>query len=170
MNLTLSLIHPDLYRTGLEILRKLRDSEATTDIAQEWQSVYTGIAVMCNRLTPFHRDTKGRPEWYDVLLSYSDQGSCPELQIEDIGLGLQYESGAVVGLCGSVFKHGVGVWGVGNRICYAHFMRESVRDRFDVAPAGWVYRNKYFPAEGVIGQADGCIVDEQNSDSDKMEL
>ena len=46
LNLTLSLINPDLFQCGLEMLRKLHLSEQTKDIAQQWQLVYTGIAVM----------------------------------------------------------------------------------------------------------------------------
>ena len=147
LNLTLSLIHPDLFRLGVEILRKLRRLEGTKDISQKWQSVYTGIAIICNRVTPFHRDTKGKPEWFDILLSYSEPGASPVLSISDLGLDLDYSSGTVVGLCGSVLKHGVDSWGVGDRICYAHFMRESVSRRMNVTPAGWVYKDKYIKVD-----------------------
>jgi hypothetical protein len=145
LNLTLSLINPDLFQMGLEILRRLRSSDATENIAERWQSVHTGIAIISNRATPSHRDRKGRPEWFDILLNYSDSATSPRLFIDDIGLDLKYSSGTVVGLCGSVLKHEVKKWDMGNRICYAHFMRESVRKRFDVAPAGWVYNDIYFP-------------------------
>ena len=139
INLTLSLINPDLFRSGLEMLQKLRLLEKTKDIAQCWQSVYTSIAIICNRVTPLHRDKHGRPEWFNTLLNYSEPGDSPRLIIDDLGLDLQYSSGIVVAFCGSVFQHGVESWGKGNRICYAHFMRE------DVTPAGWVYREKYLP-------------------------
>ena len=77
INLTLSLINSDLFQSGLEMLRKLRLLEKTEDITQQWQSVYTGIAVICNRRTPLHRDGKGRPEWFDTLLNYSEPGDSP---------------------------------------------------------------------------------------------
>jgi hypothetical protein len=152
INLTLSLINPDLFQSGLEMLRKLRLLEQTKDIAQQWQSVYTGIAVICNRRTPPHRDGKGRAEWFDTLLNYSEPGDSPRLVIDDLGLDLDYSGGAVVAFCGSIFQHSVEFWGKGNRICYAHFMRESVRKRLGVAPAGWVYRGKYLPDETMTGQ------------------
>ena len=145
INLTLSLIHPDLYKMGLEILTSLREYRPTSDVATLWQSVCTGISVICNRGTPLHRDTKGRPEWYDILLNYHETGPIPRLFLEDIGLDLEYSSGTVVGFCGSILKHGVELPGVQNRICYAHFMRESVRARFKIEPAGWVYRESYLP-------------------------
>jgi hypothetical protein len=147
LNLALSLINPDLFQMGLEMLRRLRQLTSTKDISRQWQSVYTGIAIICNRLTPSHRDSKGRPEWFDILLNYSEIGTSPRLLISDIGLNLEYSGGTVVSFCGSIFQHGVESWGVGDRVCYAHFMRESVRNRLDVTPAGWVYREKYLPAQ-----------------------
>lgn len=134
------------------MLQRLRSSDATEDIAEQWQSVCTGISIISNRLTPSHRDRKGRPEWFDTLLNYSDSATSPRLLIDDMGLDLKYSSGAVVSLCGSVLTHGVKSWDMGNRICYAHFMRESVRKRLDVMPAGWVYRDIYFPTESQTHQ------------------
>lgn len=146
LNLTLSLIHPELFKCGLSMLRRLRQLETTKDIASKWQSVYTGIAIISNRETPPHRDSKGRPEWFDTLLNYSGAGNRAQLLIKDLGLNLEYSSGTVVGLCGSILEHEVRSRGNGDRVCYAHFMRESVRKRLDVPPAGWVNRSQYNPA------------------------
>jgi 2-oxoglutarate-Fe(II)-dependent dioxygenase family protein len=145
LNLTLSLIHPELFHCGLSMLQSLRQLEVTKDVALNWQSVYTGISIICNRRTPPHRDSKGRPQWFDVLLSYSGTGARPRLRINDLGLDLKYSSGTVVGFCGSIFEHEVSSWGVGDRVCYAHFMRESVRKRLDAPLAGWVNRSIYIP-------------------------
>ena len=143
LNLTLSLIHPDLFKCGLAMLLLLRQNDQTRAVADKWQSVYTGISVISNRRTPSHRDSKGRPEWYDSLLSYASQGARPLLSIRDVGLDLKYSSGTIVALCGTILEHQVSSWGVGDRVCYAHFMRESVRKRLDVSPAGWVNKNMY---------------------------
>lgn len=145
LNLTLSLINPDLFQSGLQMLRKLRRSEKTMDVANQWQSVYTGISLISNRITPSHRDSKGRPEWYDTLLNYSGKGGDPRLLINDLGLDLKYSSGTVVSFCGSILEHEVKAWGDGERVCYARFMRETVRKRLEVPPAGWVYRNIFLP-------------------------
>lgn len=146
LNLTLSLINPDLFQTGLESLRKLQLLESAKEVAEEWQSVYTGIAIITNRITPPHRDSKGRPEWYDLLLNYCESGAASRLLISDLGLDLDYRSGTVVGLCGSILQHEVRSWGDGDRICYAHFMREAVRKRLEIPPAGWVYQKIYLPS------------------------
>lgn len=145
LNLTISLINPELYNSGLQMLRKLRQSRETKAIAQQWQSVYTGISVICNWIMPAHRDSKGRPEWFDTLVSFSAPSARPRLSIEDLGLVLDYPSGTVVALCGTIFNHEVQSWGDGDRVCYAHFMREAVRDRLDVDPAGWLDRAIYLP-------------------------
>ena len=138
LNLTLSLIHPELFKSGLLMLQKLRESEDTKDIARLWQSVYTGISVISNRVTRSHRDSKGRPEWYDLLANYADEevATVPHLLIKDVGLDLKYSSGTVVGLCGSILEHEVRHWGAGDRVCLAHFMREAVRKRLDMPLAG----------------------------------
>ena len=86
LNLTLSLIHPDLFKSGLMMLRKLCELEGAQDIAKEWQSVYTGISIISNWQTPFHQDSKGRPEWYDTLINYTGSGGRPRLVLKDMGM------------------------------------------------------------------------------------
>ena len=143
LNLTLSLINPGLFKQGLDMLHKLCQLDTTKEIAQQWQSVYTGISIIWNRRTPFHWDSKGRPEWYDTLVSYSVRRTRPLLSIQDLGLDLNYASRTVVSFCGTILEHQVSSWGVGDRICYAHFMQELVSKRLDVSPAGWVKQEIY---------------------------
>ena len=125
------------------MLQKLRASGPTMEIAKQWQSVYTGIAIISNRITPAHRDSKGKPEWFDLLMNYAGDETQPKLLIHDLGLELNYSSGTVVGLCGTIFEHEVRAWGDGDRVCYAHFMREAVRKRLEAEDPGWVYQSMY---------------------------
>ena len=143
LNLTLSLIHPEMFKCGLQILQQLRVSGDTAEIAKKWQSVYTGIAIISNRITPPHRDTKGNPEWFDLLMNYAGSEANPKLLINDLGLELQYSSGTVVGLCGMILQHEVPSWGNGDRVCYAHFMREAVRSRLEAVHPSWVTQGMY---------------------------
>ena len=157
LNLVLSLIHPELFESGVLMLRKLRTLDTTKTIALEWQSVYTGIQIISNRITPSHCDSKGRPQWFDTLANYCGGGSAPHLLVQDLGLDLAYSSGTVVDLCGMVFRHEVRAWGGGDRVCYAHFMREAVRKRLEVHPAGWVKQSiytRYLP--GAVEKSTGC--------------
>jgi hypothetical protein len=94
--------------------------------ALEWQSVYTGTQIISNHITPPHHDSKGRPEWFDILASYCGGGSTPHLLVQDLGLNLEYSSGTIIGLCGTIFEHAVGAWGGGDRVHYAHFIWEVV--------------------------------------------
>ena len=149
LNLTLSLINPVLFQMGLEMLQKLHDIDLTKGIAHKWQSVYSGRAIISNRIMPPHRDSKGKPEWFDSLLNYSRTDTSPRPVIEDVSLDLQYSSSTVVGVWGTVFKHGVGKWRRGDRICYTQFVREAVRERLGVNPAGWVYRSQFLPGQDI---------------------
>ena len=117
--------------------------DTTKAIASEWQTVYTRIQIISIHITPPHCDSKGRPEWFDILVSYCGGGSTPHLLVQDLGLDLENSSGTIIGLCGTIFEHAVRAWGGGDRVCYAHFMREAVRKRLDVRPAGWVSQGLY---------------------------
>lgn len=128
------------------MLRKLREWRFTDVVAQDWQSVYSGISVISNRISPAHRDLSGRLEWYDTLANYYNGASTPLLSIKDLGLTLEYSSGTVAAFCGTVLEHEVKPWGDGDRICYAHFMRENARERLKVPPAGWATQNSYSDA------------------------
>jgi hypothetical protein len=143
LNLTLSLIHPELFKCGLSMLQKLWQLKTTKNVASKWQSVFTGIAIISNRATSFYWNLKGRLEWFDSLLNYSGVGNRAQLLIKDLGLTLEYSTGMVVGFCGSILQHEVRSLGNSNRVCYAHFMRESVRKGLDVPPGGWVNCSLY---------------------------
>lgn len=59
------------------------------------------------------------------------------LHLRDIGLDLAYRPGTIVAICGDILNHEVKSWAVGERVCYAHFMREALREKLNVPPAGW---------------------------------
>ena len=103
--------------------------------------------IISNRATPAHQDSKGRPEWFDLLLNYSGMGNRAQLLIKDLGLTLEYSTGTVVGFCGSILQHEVRSWGSSDRVCYVHFMWELVRKHLDVPPGGWVNYSLYNPVK-----------------------
>lgn len=104
---------------------------------REWSSVFSGIAVICNRVTPAHYDTKGYDESYDVLLTGGQYTDC-WIKVEELDAEFLYNPGTLVGLCGKVFKHGVEDWAGGDRICYAHFIRDDVQAKQGCQIAPWV--------------------------------
>jgi hypothetical protein len=113
LNLALSLIHPNLFQCRVLMLQKLQDLKTTKAIALEWQSVYTGIHIISNCITPPHHDSKGQLEWFDILASHCGTGSTPHLLVQDLGLDLDYRSGTIVGLSRTIFEHAVRAWGGG---------------------------------------------------------
>jgi hypothetical protein len=67
----LGVIHPVLYGAGLKTLIHLRQSPLieSQDVLLKWTSVFSGISVICNHLTPEHRDDQSRHHWYDLVVS-----------------------------------------------------------------------------------------------------
>ena len=85
-SIILALTHKKLYLAGVEAISKIKrakvsDSEEgvvveglnvkvkTHKHVSWWNSVFTGIAVIANRITPRHRDSGGAWCWYDLLFS-----------------------------------------------------------------------------------------------------
>ncbi|RDB31012.1 hypothetical protein Hypma_000102 [Hypsizygus marmoreus] len=142
VNLILALTHPKLFDAAWEVLMLLRRHPDTQHIATMWHSVFTGIAVIANRVTPAHVDRSGRPDWYDLLLSIGTF-SHATLNLPDLGASFSYAPGTVVNLCGNVLTHEVMTWGKGDRICYAHFFRKAVFARLGMEWIGGVNRSDF---------------------------
>jgi hypothetical protein len=137
LNQAAQLVHPELHRIGLAGLEQLRKEPETASLASEWPSVFTGCAVVANRLTRPHRDHKAEQAWYDMLVSLGSFKSAT-LQLPELGLKLDYRPGTVVAFCGNVFTHSVDDWGEGDRLCYAFFMRRGVLSRLGQEGGDWV--------------------------------
>ncbi|KAH9012162.1 hypothetical protein EDB85DRAFT_2159236 [Lactarius pseudohatsudake] len=62
MSAILAVIHPELYDAGRNTFKVLRNCSEIKpqEILHRWTSVYSGISVICNRLTPAHRDAYQR--------------------------------------------------------------------------------------------------------------
>jgi hypothetical protein len=131
----LSVIHPNLYSTAKDAMQKLHEDPRLGAAAAEWPSVFSGLQVISNRLTPHHRDFKSRCSWYDILCSvgpYTDAS----LSLSNLGVKLEYKSGSVVAIGGRIVQHGVEAYS-GERVCFAYFMRANVHERLRVPNASW---------------------------------
>jgi len=104
--------------------------------------VWSGLAIIVNRTTPWHRDQGGAPTHYDLLLSAGTHTDCV-LDIPISGLTLSYLPGTVVPIVGKVIGHGVRVWDGGERICQARFIKDAVHDRLGLVRPEWVHHNTY---------------------------
>ncbi|KII83157.1 hypothetical protein PLICRDRAFT_119745, partial [Plicaturopsis crispa FD-325 SS-3] len=145
INAVTALIAPDLYDIGREAIERLKTGDhlqTKHSNVSLWPSVFSGIEVISNRITPNHRDCDGTFEGYDLLLSGGSH-SHAEMFLADLGANLAYQPGTVVGLCGKLLRHEVADWKGGERVCYAHFMRDAVHSRLGVRRAKWVEENIY---------------------------
>lgn len=136
MNHVLRLTHPNLWHTALEAKQELACRLETHEVSKRWYSLFTGIAVIVNRITVPHIDRGGRPEWYDLLVSAGNPEKAV-LEIPQLGAQIRYNSGAMVLLCGKSLVHSVGHWGSGDRICLAHFLRANVFKRLHIQDVSW---------------------------------
>jgi hypothetical protein len=107
-----------------------------------WPSVYTGMQVIVNRVTPLHRDEGGSPQHYDVLVSTGKHMNT-SLKIPELGLSFSYSAGTLVSFCGKILFHEVAGW-KGERVCFAHFVKDTVHERLELRRPTWPKVQDYF--------------------------
>lgn len=132
------MIHPELFAMSRNAMVKLATMEEADDLVNLWTSVFNGCQVMCNRETPIHRDNSSAAEWYDILCSVGPYPGA-DLELTNVGLTFQYNTGAILALCGRILRHGVSAT-EGDRMCLSYYMRENVQCRLGSRPAGWSYQ------------------------------
>lgn len=127
VNAAMRVMHPDLYNAGKIVLKTHRgmDGEVRETI-DKWPSVFSGVSMISNRVTPGHRDTGGRYEWYDLLASVGPYEN-GDFQLPDLGLTIRYTPGSLLGVVGKLQRHAM-PWFQGERICYAYFMKDDVHE------------------------------------------
>ncbi|KAG1766489.1 hypothetical protein EV702DRAFT_946355, partial [Suillus placidus] len=90
-----------------------------------WASVFNCAAVVCNRQYPLHRDPRSTPEGVDIMTSVGHY--CIRLMtLSNLGIRLQYNSGAVVSCSGHIVRHGVTY--TGDHIVWTWFIRDSLHN------------------------------------------
>lgn len=137
----LRVMHPDQFQAGKSALEKLRGQPDLAEVLDKWSSVFTGVAVISNRITPGHRDTGGRLPWYDLLATVGNYHDA-EFELSTLGIKLRYNPGTVIAVAGKTLEHGMPSF-KGERVCYAFFMKESVHERMRVEAPGWMTHRYY---------------------------
>ncbi|KAG1871351.1 hypothetical protein DFJ58DRAFT_722775 [Suillus subalutaceus] len=128
-------MHPNLYWSSLAMALALglwaADKKLVEmgDCLREWASVFTVVAVICNRRSPLHRDPLSHSKWFDVMTSVGDYGAA-RMKMPNIGIEVVYDSGVMVVGSGRIVRHGVDVMD-GDRIGWVWYMRDDV---YDVEP------------------------------------
>ena len=130
LNLALMLMSKRMHGECSKAVSRLKarlegQYPAYIENVRNWSSVFSGISIITNRSTPSHLDDKGYNEGFDLLLTGGTYSNAV-LKLEDLGAELAYAPGTLIAICGRVLKHGVESWDCGDRICYAHFVRDDV--------------------------------------------
>jgi hypothetical protein len=125
LNWYLAFTHPELYQIGSQLRDVLRNKKENCTIAGRWGSVFNGISVISNGVTPEHRDRGGAMEWFELLLSIGTARNLT-LKLPDISFNVPYSPRTVVFVCGKLLSHSVELWESGERVCWAHFIRPAV--------------------------------------------
>jgi len=139
----LSVIHPHLYAVGMKALDHLQDSPQIQrqDVLQGWNSIFSGISVIFNGTIAGHQDTQSRHHWYDLLITLGCYQNC-KLELPGAGLSLDYHPGTVVGISGMMLEHQVSEFD-GDRVAYAHFMRNNVHEWAGIPGGDWMKTEYY---------------------------
>jgi hypothetical protein len=136
--MVLAITHPEQYETGVKAMKiftenpeMLREPQHFKRAIRAWWSPFSAVSVIANRRSPAHRDNNSRANWYDLLMTI---GSYSRLNIHFPGLDTRfsYHNGTVLAFCGKVLRHEVDEIQWGNRVCFAWFMRENIRERLNL--------------------------------------
>ena len=140
------LICPELFSIAAKGIDKIKNGEGPEtwhENVKLWPSFFSGLEVISNRITPMHRDVQSAPPMYDFLVSAGNHSNT-WFELFDIGATLSYEPGTVTAICGKVLRHGVKEWTKDtDRLCIAHFMRDSVHNRLSLPRPVWVSEKQY---------------------------
>ena len=102
----------------------LKDGSKFREVLKTWCNPFSGLALICNRKTPLHRDNNSRYCWYDILATLGTYGNL-SIDIPAIGMKFSYKPGTMMAIAGRAFTHGVDM-ADGERICFAYFIRDKV--------------------------------------------
>lgn len=145
LNATAALTATDQFRAGLKMVQNSLMGihvKKVYPMSQLWTSVFSGITVIANRMTPPHRDRASRPGWYDLLVSCGTDTDC-YLDIADLGAKIRYCPGDACLIAGSSLQHAVHSWEGGDRLVFAHYSRFLVAERMGVNPGNPPFLNDY---------------------------
>lgn len=132
----MAVINPGQYNAGvacIEAIANSRDNiekaEFLGELLQVWSSPFNVISVMNNRDSPLHRDNGGGYSTMDLLLSVGEYRNC-RFSVPGVGAELWNRTGTVIALAGRVVRHGASA--DGERLCVAHYTRETVCQAFQI--------------------------------------
>ncbi|KAI6008527.1 hypothetical protein EDC04DRAFT_2610928 [Pisolithus marmoratus] len=99
----LSIIHPLLYKAGIQGIEKLKMETTLNNSIMEralvvWPMAFTNISLISNRACPLHCDPHLSGNWYDITANVGDHSSCI-MSILTLGVELVYNLQSWNGSC-----------------------------------------------------------------------
>jgi hypothetical protein len=130
LDAVLHIVHPEMWtanKTATTLLLKMLKQPLPV-----WPTVYPGMDVIANRLSPPHYDESGTKNFFDHLISFGE-GHNAKLYIEEFHSTFNYQPGTSVLFSGKVLKHSVSEWSGGERVVIAHYGKDDVQAKLEVA-------------------------------------
>jgi hypothetical protein len=138
-----SVMNPSVFKAGMTCMNaiaanpeNINKREHLEELLSMWTSPLTAASLMNNRNSPLHRDTGGGNTYMDMLVSVGDYEN-GWFNVPGLGGPIWYTPGSVIALCGRIVRHGASA--VGERFCYAQYLKETVVRSMGIQQPDWVY-------------------------------
>jgi hypothetical protein len=130
------IVHPTGFIAGLDSVLNVLGEDNILPFLHLWPLPFNALSAISNRETALHRDNDTRPEGLDMTMTCGIYHSCV---LEKAGLGLRFHwpPGSISCFNGKLVRHGVSK-SIGERVCLAYYMRNSVQERYDIDPPEWM--------------------------------
>jgi len=135
------VINAEAFMTGVNCVQAIENDariakrEMLDDLLTVWSSPFIAASLINNRNTPLHRDNGATYASMDMLASVGHFQSC-KFMVPSLGYEFLFRSGTVIGLLGRVVPHEAEA--IGERLCYAQYLRENILDTLGVDQPGWI--------------------------------
>jgi hypothetical protein len=130
LDAVLKAVHPDMWRANSEATSLLLGQLKTP--LPVWPTLYPGLDIIANRITPSHCDQGGALTFYDHLVNFG-HAQHAQLELEELDAKFAYKPGTSVLFPGKGLSHAVPDWGEGERVVIAHYGKDIIQDKIGVA-------------------------------------
>jgi len=128
----LKVVHQDMWEANHAASSLLQQQMLHQENpSATWPTVYPGMDVIANRITPKHYDQGGAFTFYDHLVSFGQDHNA-HFWVDDLDAEFAYQPGTSILFSGKGLHHSVPEWSAGERMVIAHYANKRVMDRIEV--------------------------------------